>query len=187
MQLKKELRPALTARRRALEQTEKSRLDEEIFKRLIETEEIKNARTILCYVSSEIEVGTREFLSYCFENGVNVAVPKCVGNEMIFRKITSFSQLETGYKNILEPTDDCAEITDFEGAVCITPALGINNKGYRIGYGKGFYDRFFKANLCFSIGLCYDDFLIDFIWDEFDIPVNMLITQSLTRRIYGQQ
>lgn len=185
MQLKKELRPSLISKRKGIAPEEKSALDEKIFERLLNTDEIKNASVILCYVSSGIEVDTRRFLSYCFENGINVATPKCVGNDMVFRKTTSFSDLEAGYKNISEPKDGCREVTDFSGAVCVTPALAISPDGFRIGYGKGFYDRFFKASPCFSIGLCYDFCNFDFIHDDFDVPVNMLITQSQTRRIYG--
>ena len=186
MQLKKELRPSLIKQRKALKPSEKAFLDEKIFERLVQEDKVKNAKLVLCYVSSEIEVDTRRFLNYCFEKGIEVAVPKCVGNDMVFRIITSFFDLESGYKNILEPKDGCSEVTDFDGAIFITPALAISSDGYRIGYGKGFYDRFFRAAPCFSIGLCYDFCNFDFIYDEFDIPVNMLITQSQTRRIYGQ-
>ena len=65
------------------------------------------------------------------------------------------------------------------------PAICFDEKGFRIGYGKGFYDRFFSENKCFlKVGLCYNEFVIDEIFsDDNDIAVDLIITENGERRI----
>lgn len=70
------------------------------------------------------------------------------------------------------------KITDFMSAVCIVPGICFNQKGYRIGYGKGFYDRFLAKHPIPTIGLCFRECLTDEDFqDELDMPVDKIITE----------
>lgn len=167
---------------------EKAEKDGRLFINLVSLPEFANAARVMIYVSTEIEADTRKALAWLFDRGKTVAAPVCIGNEMKFRVITSFDSLEPGYFGIMEPKSDCADFIPAQSDVCVVPALAYNGAGYRVGYGKGFYDRFFRSNKCVKIGLCYEDNVTDFQYDGFDVPVDVIVTEQVkSRRIYGKQ
>ena len=61
---------------------------------------------------------------------------------------------------------------------CITPLLGFNDEGYRIGYGKGCYDKFFAECDAFKIGLAYSVQSIKFEHEVTDIPLDCCVTEK---------
>ena len=158
----------------------KTQYDEKIYNNFIKSDDYAEFDGILCYVSTEIEVDTDRIITKAFEDGKTVAVPKCVcgTNIMHFYEIRSFDDLEKGFFGIREPKTD-EEITDFENYLCIVPALSIDKNGYRLGYGKGFYDRFLSENNVKTIGLCYKDFLTDNLpHEEHDIKIQVIVTED---------
>ena len=179
---KKELRRELLARRRALDKAYRKEWDMLVYNKLTELPEILAADTILTYISTEIEVDTIAFIGKMIKSGKTIAVPKCEGKEMRFIKISGFDDLEKGAFGILEPKDG-AEITDFKGSVCITPALSYDEKGFRMGYGGGFYDRFSLKYDGISVGICYESFMGEIPAEEFDKPVHIIVTDKKIRYI----
>lgn len=156
----------------------KNLLDEEIFKKVVSDREVLKHRLVLIYVSTFNEVSTLKLINY-FLKIKQVAVPKIENDIMNFYYITSLSELKAGTFNILEPTNRCL-VTNYSDAVIITPGICFDVHGYRIGYGKGFYDKFFsRHDNLYKVGLCYDECLIeDTLHDEFDVPVDKIITPS---------
>lgn len=149
--------------------------DNIIYNKIINNMKVKNADTILIYVSTKSEVNTINLIKY-FLRDKKVAVPKIIDVEMIFYYINSLNDLELGYFNILEPITN-KEVTDFSKSISITPGICFSVDGYRIGYGKGFYDRFYMKNDVYKIGLCYQECLVnDFEHDSFDINVDEVIS-----------
>lgn len=61
---------------------------------------------------------------------------------------------------------------------CITPLLGFNDRGYRIGYGKGCYDKFFARCNTFKIGLAYSGQAIKFEQEATDVPLDCCVTEK---------
>ncbi len=177
---KKELRKNLIGRRRAMDKSYKLNSDEMIYNNLTALPELSAAETVLTYISTEIEVDTIRLINYLLENGKTVAVPRCEGKNMRFIKICGFDSLIKGAYDIPEPVGD-DEVTDFSGTVCITPALSYNEKGYRLGYGGGYYDRFGKKYNGITIGICYEDFVGEIPSEEHDQPVKILVTDKETR------
>ena len=96
---------------------------------------------------------------------------------MKFIKINSLSDLQPGAYGILEPKDG-EEITDFTDSVCITPALSFDEKGYRLGYGGGYYDRFLADYTGVSVGICYEEFIGGIVTEEYDLPVDIVVTEE---------
>ena len=76
--------------------------------------------------------------------GKEVAVPKVDGKDMIFYKLTDFSQLEPGYFGIPEPAR--GEIVEWEDALMIMPGVAFDKNNHRVGYGGGFYDRYLEKH-----------------------------------------
>ena len=178
MQIKSELRKNLLSERSVLSPAFCEQAGKAAAKNLFSFPSFLTADLVLCYISVNSELPTREIIEYCFRNGKPVAAPVCTGDDMSFRKITSFDELKTGAFSIPEPDISCSDAVITSDTVCLAPALCYNGKGYRIGYGKGYYDRFFKNFPCKRIGLCYDDFIREFSPDSDDEAVQTIITQK---------
>lgn len=179
---KQNLRTAYKALRLALAPAEKARLDRKITDRFLELPQYLACNTLLCYVSAEIEVSTRMILQTALKSGKIVAVPRCVPGtrEMEFFCITDFGQLASGAYGILEPDPaQCRKLTDFSGSVCIVPALAYDKAGYRLGFGKGYYDRFLSRFSGQSVGLIYESCFCECLpHGAFDCRAQMIVTES---------
>ncbi len=132
-----------------------------IFLKLITNKKVIKSKIILTYVSTKEEIDTILLIKY-FLNKKIIATPKVENNIINFYIIESLSDLKIGKYNILEPTTN-KKITNFKECICITPGICFSKDKYRIGYGKGYYDKFFTKNKVYSIGLCYKQCLIDSI------------------------
>jgi 5-formyltetrahydrofolate cyclo-ligase len=99
---------------------------------------------------------------------------------MDFYYINSMSDLVEGHFGVREPnTATCTKVTDFKDSVCIVPAISYDKLGYRLGYGKGYYDRFLKKFTIISVGMCYNELITDRLpIGEYDVPVDYIITQD---------
>lgn len=171
--MKKEIRKEYREKRKNIKN--KNIKDNIIFRKLILDDDVNKADTLLIYVSTEEEIETTKIINY-FLKTKKVAVPKIENNEMNFYYIKNINELEKGYYNILEPITN-NKVTDFNNSVCITPGICYSKDNFRVGYGGGFYDKFYAKNNIFSIGVCYKELLLDKLsHDNFDIPVKKLIT-----------
>lgn len=154
----------------------KSKKDKIIYEKVINNIYVENSETILIYVSKDSEVDTINLIKY-FLKFKKVAVPKVNNNIIEFFYINSLDDLEEGSFHVLEPTTR-EKVTNFAKAVCITPGICFNKEGFRLGYGKGYYDRFFSKHKVYAIGLCYQECLInDNFNDNYDIKVNEVISE----------
>lgn len=178
--IKRRLREKCKQSRRGLSPEQKAVADRKIKSKLLNLWLLRNAKTVLVYVSTEIEVDTRELINELFLRGVTVAVPKCEdGNgNMSFYKISSFDELEKGFFGVLEPKlSHCEKLTEFSDSVCIVPAFMFDKKGFRLGYGKGYYDRFLANFPGTALGICYNGEVCDRLYHgRFDRPVDMIVT-----------
>jgi len=153
----------------------KKRKDEAIFNKVINNEEIKKCKRILIYVSKDDEVDTIKLINYFLKNK-KVAVPKILNNKICFYYIDSIDELKKGYFNILEPVNK-RKVKSFKNCLSITPGVCFSQNLYRIGYGKGFYDNFYKDKKIYKIGLSYKECIVDnFNVSDYDIPMDKLIT-----------
>lgn len=180
MMNKKELRKKFKDVRNSMLRSERVNFDETISDAFLNTTEYNKCEDLLAYVSSAIEVDTRQIIAESLKNK-RVLCPRCVPktNLMYFYRIDSIEQLKSGSFGILEPDESCERIVDFNEPLCIVPALSYDVKGYRLGFGKGFYDRFLCNFDGVSIGLCYDRCIVDSLpSDEFDISVDKVITEK---------
>ncbi len=108
-------------------------------------------------------------------------LPKIVNDEtMIFYQYKSFSNMVKNKFEIYEPASGI-ELSAEEPDIIIVPALMTDKKGHRLGYGKGYYDRFLKKlpEECVKIVPIPEVLMIEELpYDEFDVPVDMAITQN---------
>ena len=180
---KQRLREERLAARETLSEQERCVLDDCITQKLLATSEYSEAATVLTYVSVSSEVSTRMFIECALRDGKTVAVPRCLpGHCLEFVAITSLDQLVPAPFNLLEPSKDISALTEshMNNAICIVPALLVDTKGYRLGYGAGFYDRFLSTYSGKKICLAYQQNLskTTLPHTEFDVAVDMVITES---------
>ncbi len=152
-EVKRSLRKRLIGERKAMDITLKASADESIFQQIIAL--LGGVDTLLTYVSTDIEVDTRRLLQFCFDNGIKAGVPVSGDTELEFYEIRSFSELKEGRYGILEPVNRDVPIAVTDNSVCIVPALCADGNGFRLGYGKGYYDRFLSKFCGKSVIVCY--------------------------------
>ena len=178
---KKQLRAYYKKLRQSMSAAEKKNCDDRITAAFLESELYKKCDELLVYVSFDIEVDTLEIIKKALGEK-KVFCPRCVSgtNIMEFYHIESFDDLEAGSYGLLEPVVDTGPVQSFsDNSVCIVPGLSFDDKGYRLGFGKGFYDRFLADFNGSTVGICYDSCLQESLpADEFDICVQHLITES---------
>jgi len=178
---KAEKRAFYKSLRKSMKPETKKSADRQIFEKLISFPKFKNSELILTYISVNDETDTISLIKYCFENNKRVAVPKCLNKNgtMEFFEIKSFDDVNPSYFGLLEPSENCPVIRDFSNSLCVVPAFSYDIKGYRIGYGGGFYDRFLSKHNVLKIGICYDECIEEnHLHDEFDINVDIVITEK---------
>jgi 5-formyltetrahydrofolate cyclo-ligase len=107
-----------------------------------------------------------------------VAAPHMEGDRMQAYKITETTGIYESAFGIPEPCD-AERMNDTDFNVVIVPVTGFTKNGYRLGYGKGHYDRFLdKTKNTITIGLAYDETEIDFLPEPHDIPLHYSITEQ---------
>jgi 5-formyltetrahydrofolate cyclo-ligase len=119
-----------------------------------------------------------------FKNpALNICYPKMIsGNQMLAISCNADSVFEANEYGILEPLDtDSVDPVHLD--LVIVPLLAFDEKGYRVGYGKGYYDRFLKncREDCLKVGFSYFE-AVSHIEDaaEFDVPLDLCITPQRT-------
>lgn len=153
----------------ALERHEKSRI---IAQKAIEV--ISAYDSIGLYMSTEFEVCTSMILSEAWRLNKRVCIPKIIGNELIFVDIKSLDDCEKGPLGILQPTSNLEALPP---SLQIIPMLAFNSRGYRLGYGKGYYDRYLAQYSGFRLGLCFKFNAEEELYESaFDISCQLILT-----------
>ena len=184
METKKEIRSRLKKQRSLMSADECRSMSHEIYKRLIALELDREYDNILLYSAIRNEVNTDEYFACLINKAKRIYYPRVCGDEMSFYRVRCLDELNCGSFNINEP-DMTDEYTEADGrALMIVPGLGFSDTGYRIGYGKGFYDRylssFTKRDTVMAVGVGYDFQLLGNVTfeDEYDVPLNGVITDK---------
>ena len=183
---KPELRAHFKEMRQGLSKDYRRSMDYEIESRLLCSAEYSKADVIFTYVSLDPEPDTLGIIHAAFANGKKVAVPKCTDKGVMeFYFIKSQSDLVKGKFGILEPdVTKCKKATETENSLCIVPGLSFDAKGYRLGRGGGYYDRFLKDFKGKTAGLCYHSFLrLSLPAESYDVPVDIIVTENFLREI----
>ena len=178
------LRRDILKRRNEISDKDKKDRNFKILNILTQLKEVKDSDSFCTYVSKINEVDTTFLIEHLLVMNKNVYVPKSEPNSSImkFYKINSLSELSLGAFSVLEPNSLQEKYIEYgKYDVCIVPALSFDKRGFRLGYGKGYYDRFLKDFKGIKIGLCYEEFVTEILPKyETDIAVDMIITENKT-------
>ena len=179
---KTEIRKRYLEKKESLCETEVHSLSENIFENFISTFDLKENQKIHCFLSipEKGEVETKLFLNYFFENKIRVFVPKMVKGKLIALEINRETPFFENSWGIKEPAGEVdSGVKDFD--MIITPLLYCDEFGNRVGYGKGFYDRFFaeiiKNALKIGVSFFPPNEKVEDV-SEFDVTLDYLVTPT---------
>ncbi|QOW10775.1 5-formyltetrahydrofolate cyclo-ligase [Kaistella flava (ex Peng et al. 2021)] len=179
---KSEIRKVYLEKKESLTETEVQSLSKKIFENFISEFDLKEDQKVHCFLSipEKGEVDTSPFLKEFFENKIRVFVPKIIKGKLIALEITKETPLIENSWGIKEPegNEDCG-VKDFD--FIITPLLYSDQFGNRVGYGKGFYDRFFSEinPNAIKVGVSFfppNEKVEDV--SEFDVQLDYLVTPT---------
>ena len=180
-----ELREHCRNFRKSLDPDVKAEMDAQISERVKKLYQSRSARVIMVYVSTSIEVDTFKIIENAFKDGKKVAVPRCIPQtrQMEFHYITSVDQLTPGSFSVLEPPAHYPVVSDFSGALMIVPGFMFDCFGYRLGYGKGYYDRYMSRYNGAAVGICYSGELRTHMYHgRYDRAVDTIVSEKWIRR-----
>ncbi|QIW17105.1 5-formyltetrahydrofolate cyclo-ligase [Bacillus thuringiensis] len=178
------LRKQIIEHMNSLSEERYTTLSEKIAFSLYAQKEWAEAKTIGITLSMENEVNTYPIIEKAWEEGKKVVVPKCNKGTrtMFFRQISNFDQLEIVYMNLREPIPALTEeVNADEIDLQIVPGVAYTERGERIGYGGGYYDRYLMHYKGKTLSLAYSFQIVEHIpLEPFDKNVEKIITEKGT-------
>ena len=183
VKLKKELRADFIGIRNSISKEEKSVADALIISHFLSLDIYKNAKTLFVYSPIGSEIDVIPVAKAALADGKRVAFPACDIESFVlsFHYIRSLDELKKSIYSVYEPPlyNTCANQRQDKSTVCIVPALAYNNERFRIGYGKGYYDKFLRYFDGISVGLVYKKLISDrIIIEKTDMATDVLICED---------
>lgn len=169
-------------RRKSLSEQEREMKNQLIIEKLMTVDAYKTAQNILIYASYNYEVDTDLLILKSMVKGKKIYMPNVDGDDMEFYRVFSLDELKAGAFGIREPYDiEHFKYLGDSKSLCILPLASFDDCGNRVGYGKGYYDKYLaKRHVDSLIGIAYEcqktDVLIEV--DEFDKKLDYVITES---------
>lgn len=184
-ELKKALRQEALQIRNALPIEEQQTASRKITDLFLQMDAYAECKNLLLYASYGSEVDTYDILEQALLDGKLVFFPKVVGEELIFYQVNNREDLKPGYRGIPEPDENLDKKSHGSGinriptiwnpnyaktTLLIYPGVAFDKAHNRLGYGKGFYDRF--TNWCKEKGQIPENLALAYTCQIFqEIPV----------------
>lgn len=146
--------------------------------KIIHHEKYISSKNIGLYKSLMDEVDTNFLIDYSIKNGKNVYLPKVVGNRLIFYRIERDEEYILSSFHVEEPVGEKdREVTCDDMDLIIVPGVIFDKYGNRMGYGKGFYDRYLEDASIYKIGICFQEQMsLKVPTSKYDISMDEVIT-----------
>ncbi len=176
---KARLRTAIKAARAALRPDQCVNWSAQIAQRLSDLSEYREGATYFVYISHGAEVHTHGLIDHLVKQSKKVLVPRLEAGQMWACQFPGWENLERGQLGILSPAAD-APVHRGPVDVTVVPGVAFNERGDRLGYGKGYYDRWLAehAETC-RLALAYECQLVPAIPSEVhDLPVHIIVTEQ---------
>lgn len=184
---KREQRQEILAQRHAIDPSDRHLWDQLIFERAHKQRAFQLATRVHVYRAVRDEVETLPFIEYAWGIGKDVYVPVVPpgSTTMHHCKVTWRTTWREGSFGILEPSN--AEPGDLvkddmffdESSAVIVPLVAFDRSCHRLGYGKGYYDRFLASARATKIGIAYElQRKMNIEHGEHDIPLDCVATQE---------
>lgn len=186
METKAEIRKRILAVRGALTDDEIAAKSDAIVQKVLKTPEYMEADNILLYADYNHEVMTRGIFADAIMRKKRVYFPKSdrLTNVMTFYQTVSVKQLEKGFMGIPEPKENiqlCYKFNADEDTLVILPGVAFDTAGVRLGYGKGYYDKFLSNKRQLStMALAFACQIVEELPSEpHDIKMDKIVTEEI--------
>lgn len=177
---KQELRAYFRQKRQELDPAKKTEMDKAIVDRIAASPWFRRAGTILLYAPVKGEIDLVPLLRAARRAGKQVGFPRCDAetNTMQFFALLPGQKLVPGAYGIPEPPADAPLVESDRHTLCLVPALTFSADGHRLGYGRGYYDRFLETFPGVTVGALYSSFALRTLpAEEHDRSVQYLVTE----------
>ena len=179
-QTKKQLRHDLLSQRRQIPNQIWQQKSQALCDRILDWQIFQEAKNILAFTSFRQEPDLNSLWQRFPDK--NWGFSRCVDKDLIWHQvaIADFqSNMRSGAFGILEPRHDLPLMDLANIDLILIPAVACDRKGYRLGYGGGFYDRWLPDSTGFKAGIIFEDFYIDVIpSDIWDVPLDAIVTEK---------
>jgi len=159
-------------------------MDAAIIETIRSLDSFRKANSMALYVPVRGEVN---LLSLWMGSEKDVYFPKISPEIIAFHRAESMNDFAPGCYGIPEPTcRDACNVCDID--LIVVPGIAFDRRGYRLGYGKGYYDRLIENYPDVkTIGVCFDEFLMEKLPDDpWDRNVDMVVTQFSVIKTNGE-
>ncbi len=174
--MKENIRKDFLGKRNRLSPEEVKKKSKVIIEHLKKDPDYKKAKIILFYVSKDKEVLTHDLIREALKDKI-VLVPKLVNEQAVCCVIKSFNELRPGSYGVLEPFAT-AKIPVEEVQLIIVPGVVFDKKGYRLGYGKGYYDALLLRTEAKKIALAFSFQIVEKLpHDQWDVKMDKVVTE----------
>ena len=175
---KEKIRKTMLKRRDMISSAEVSEKSRLIQLNVMNSRHFLISETLGVYLPIGSEVRTEEIIRRALESAKKVALPRIESDKMTFiqlnDRLLQENNLVVGKFGLKEPSKQGTEITEID--LLVVPGIAFDNEGSRIGYGRGYFDRYMAdAKVSFSLGLGY----------RFQLLSNPLPQSRLDQRIKG--
>ncbi len=171
---KREVRKKYTKVRANIENRDEK--NKKIRENLKNLEIYKEAKSVFVFISYKSEVDTKKIIEDIIKDGKKLLVPLVKGKDMIAVEVRGIEDLEPNKMGILEPKSG-EEVLNVD--LTITPGLAFDSEGYRLGYGGGYYDKFFAKVDTIRMGIGYSDQIVEEVpHEDYDKKLSYLLTDE---------
>ncbi len=183
--MKNEIRKKVLGERKSMPLPEVSEKSDKILEYILESDFYKNAEVIMAYIDFRNEVMTEKLIKKATSEGKRVVIPISIveTRQLVLSEIIDYdNELEPGAYGILEPKKEYIREVDPQLVdLVLVPGVAFDRRGFRIGYGAGYYDRFLERVRpeTKKVALAFDLQMVEHAHeDEHDFPVQYIVTES---------
>ena len=173
--MKTELRKQVLQEMKAISQEQKQFIDKTLTERLLQHPFYQEAKVIATYLSFPHEFQTQELIEQALRDGKKVLIPKTYPKGRMDFVVYDPQQLVKTSFGLLEPQGNLEVVDASQIDLIHVPGLSFTTKGYRIGYGGGYYDRYLEQFSGHTLSTVYPCQIQDFISENHDIPVQEVL------------
>jgi 5-formyltetrahydrofolate cyclo-ligase len=153
--------------------------DRKITDSVLTKPEWKKAETVCLYMSTPDEVDTKPLLAAALSAGKTVVFPSIERDELVLHQIRSIRDFTPGVYRILEPKKTTPRVDTKSVDLCIVPGIVFDQDGYRLGHGKGYYDRLLSRVSAPKFGLAYEIQMVAKLdHTSYDVPMTVVVTEK---------
>ena len=178
---KNQLRTHFLKLRQSRSPEQKEQVDRALRDAVTAFDEFQSCRCLLCYAPTRGEIDLMPLAKEALAMGKEVAFPISHPEDctLTFHTVKSLDELVTGTYGIPEPPSHAPQFKNTPDTICLVPALSFDREGYRLGYGKGYYDRFLSSFEGGSAGVIYKEFILDRVsQSRYDRSIDAIVCEE---------